>query len=83
MIGDLEFVQAHLPDYGLDRVTGAVRFIRGNNHDKSIYDSYLMSLCPIILGSVGNFASTTSLLADPPNVFIRAWPEGPKVEWRR
>jgi hypothetical protein len=42
-----------------------------------------MSLCPIIVGSVGNFASTTSLLADPPSVYMRARPEGVKVEWRR
>ena len=35
-----------------------------------------MSLCPIIVGSVGFFAATTSLLADPPSVFIRALPEG-------
>ena len=63
---DLEFVEAHLSDYGLDRVTGAVRFIRGNSHFKSIFDSYLMSLCPVIVGSVGSFAATTSLLADHP-----------------
>jgi hypothetical protein len=80
---DLEFVQAHVSDYGLDRVTGEVRFIRGNNHFKSIYDSYLMSLCPVIVGSVGSFAATTSLLADPPSVFIRTRPEAVHVEWRR
>jgi hypothetical protein len=80
---DLDFVEAHLSDYGLDRVTGEVRFIRGNNHFKSIFDSYLMSLCPLIIGSVGHFASTTSLLADPPSVFIRARPEAVQVEWRR
>lgn len=80
---DLEFVEAHISDYGLDRVTGEVRFIRGNNHFMSIYDSYLMSLCPVIVGSVGSFAATTSLLADPPSVFIRARPEGVRVEWRR
>jgi hypothetical protein len=80
---DLEFVEAHLSDYGLDRVTGEVRFIRGNNHFKSIFDSYLMSLCQVIVGSVGSFAATTSLLADPPSVFIRARPEAVRVEWRR
>jgi hypothetical protein len=80
---DLEFVEAHVSDYGLDRVTGEVRFMRGNNHFKSIFDSYLMSLCPIIVGSVGSFAATTSLLADPPSVFIRARPEAVRVEWRR
>ena len=80
---DLEFVEAHVSDYGLDRVTGEVRFIRGNNHFKSIFDSYLMSLCPVIVGSVGSFAATTSLLADPPSVFIRARPGGVHVEWRR
>jgi hypothetical protein len=80
---DLDFVEAHLSDYGLDRVSGQVRFIQGNNHFKSIYDSYLMSLCPLIVGSVGHFASTTSLLADPPSVFIRARPEAVRVEWRR
>jgi hypothetical protein len=80
---DLEFVEAHLSEYGLDRVTGAVRFIRGNSHYKSIFDSYLMSLCPIIIGSVGSFAATTSLLADPPSVFIRARPRAVRVEWRR
>jgi hypothetical protein len=79
---DLEFVEAHASDYGLDRVTGAVRFIRGNSHFKSIFDSYLMSLCPVIVGSVGSFAATTSLLADPPSVFIRARPEAVDV-WRR
>jgi hypothetical protein len=80
---DLEFVEAHLSDYGLDRVTGEVRFIRGNTHFKSIFDSYLMSLCPVIVGSVGFFAATTSLLADPPSVFLRARPEAVHVEWRR
>jgi hypothetical protein len=80
---DLEFVEAHLSEYGLDQVTGAVRFIRGNSHYKSIFDSYLMSLCPIIIGSVGSFAATTSLLADPPSVFIRARPNAVRVEWRR
>ena len=80
---DLEFVEAHRSDYGLDRVTGAVRFIRGNRHYKSIFDSYLMSLCPVVVGSVGSFAATTSLLADPPSIFIRARPEGVHVQWRR
>ena len=80
---DLGFVEAHASDYGLDRVTGGVRFIRGNSGHKSIFDSYLMSLCPVIVGSVGSFAATTSLLADPPSVFIRARPEGVSVEWRR
>jgi hypothetical protein len=42
-----------------------------------------MSLCPVIVGSVGFFAATTSLLADPPGVFIRAWPQGLRLEWRR
>jgi hypothetical protein len=80
---DLEFVAAHLSDYGLDQVTGEVRFIRGNTHFKSIFDSYLMSLCPVIVGSVGSFAATTSLLGDPPGVFIRTRPEAVRVEWRR
>jgi hypothetical protein len=80
---DLEFVEAHASAYGLDRVTGGVRFIRGNSHHKSIFDSYLMSLCPVIVGSVGSFAATTSLLSDPPSVFIRARPDGVNVEWRR
>jgi hypothetical protein len=80
---DLDFVEAHVAEYGLDRVTGQIRFIRGNSHFKSIFDSYLMSLCPVIVGSVGFFAATTSLLADPPSVFIRARPGGVKVEWRR
>lgn len=80
---DLDFVEANEAAYGLDRVTGVVRYIRGNSHYKSIFDSYLMSLCPVIVGSVGFFAATTSLLADPPTVFIRARPEGVRVEWRR
>jgi hypothetical protein len=80
---DLEFVEAHVSDYGLDRVTGEVRFIRGNNHFRSIFDSYLMSLCPVIVGSVGFFAATTSLLADPPSVFIRTRPGAVHVGWRR
>ena len=80
---DMEFVDTHMADYGLDRVTGDIRFIRGNNHFKSIFDSYLMALCPVIVGSVGFFAATTSLLADPPSVFIRARPEGLRLEWRR
>jgi hypothetical protein len=80
---DLEFVDAHRSHYGLDRVTGEVRFIRGNTHFNSIFDSYLMSLCPVIVGSVGHFASTTSLLADPPSVFVRATPDGVKLLWRR
>lgn len=80
---DLQFVESHAEDYGIDLVTGTVRFIRGNRHYKSIFDSYLMSLCPVIVGSVGSFAATTSLLADPPSVFIRARPGAVKVEWRR
>lgn len=80
---DIEFVAASLSEYGLDRVTGTVRFMRGNSHYKSIFDSYLMSLCPIIVGSVGSFAATTSLLADPPSTFIRARPESTEVVWRR
>jgi hypothetical protein len=80
---DLDFVETHVSDYGLDLVTGTVRFIRGNHHYKAIFDSYLMSLCPIIVGSVGFFAATTSLLADPPSVFIRALPDGVHVQWRR
>jgi hypothetical protein len=80
---DLDFVEAHRSNYGLDRVTGQVWSIRGNSHFMSIFDSYLMSLCPIIVGSVGFFAATTSLLADPPSVFIRARPDEVKVEWRR
>ncbi len=80
---DLEFVEAHVSDYGLDRVTGEVRFIRGNAHFKSILDSYLMPRCPVIVGSVGFFAATTSLLADPPSVFIRARPGAVHVGWRR
>ncbi len=80
---DLDFVEARLSNYGLDRVNGQIRFIRGNSHFRSIFDSYLMSLCPIIVGSVGFFAATTSLLADPPSVFIRALPDAVRVEWRR
>jgi hypothetical protein len=80
---DLEFVQAHAADYGLDRVTGQVRFVQGNRHFDAVYDSYLMSLCPVIVGSVGFFAATTSLMSDPPSVFIRAKPAGVVVEWRR
>jgi hypothetical protein len=80
---DVEFVETHRSDYGLDLVKGEVRFIRGNRHYKSIFDSYLMSLCPVIVGSVGFFAATTSLLADPPSVFIRARPGAVDVEWRR
>jgi hypothetical protein len=80
---DLEFVDAHRADYGLDRITGTVRFVRGNNHYRSIFDSYLMSLCPVIVGSVGFFAATTSLLADPPSQFIRTRPEGLRFEWSR
>lgn len=80
---DLDFVRTHVTDYGLDRVTGQVRFIGGNHHFDAVYDSYLMSLCPVIVGSVGFFAATTSLISDPPSVFIRARPEGVKVEWRR
>ena len=80
---DLDFVESHVSDYGLDRVTGTVRFMRGNNHFKSIFDSYLMSLCPVIVGSVGAFAAGASLLADPPSVFIRSRPWGITVDWRR
>lgn len=80
---DLAFVEAHAQDYGLDLVSGTVRFIKGNHHYRSIFDSYLMSLCPVIVGSVGFFAATTSLLADPPSVFIRAQPEAVRVVWRR
>lgn len=80
---DLAFVESHLADYGLDRVTGDVRFIRGNHHFKSIYDAYLMALCPVVVGSVGSFAATTSLLASPPSAFIRARPGAVHVQWRR
>ena len=64
-------------------LVGRVRFIEGNDHFRAIYDSYLMSLCPVIIGSVGFFAATTSLLADPPSTFVRALPEGARIEWRR
>jgi hypothetical protein len=48
--------------------TGDVVFVvEGNRH----FDSYLMSLCPIIVGSVGFLSVTTSLLAEPPRTFIR------------
>jgi hypothetical protein len=47
--------------------TGDVVFVQGNRH----FDSYLMSLCPIIVGSVGFLSVTTSLLAEPPRTFIR------------
>ena len=80
---DLEFVEAHAADYGLDRVTGQVSFVRGNRHYSSVFDSYLMALCPVIVGSVGFFAATTSLLADPPSTFVRARTQGVRVEWRR
>lgn len=80
---DLQFVEDHIGDYGIDLVKGEVRFVRGNHHFRSIFDSYLMSLCPVVVGSVGSFAATTSLLADPPSVFIRARPGGVRVEWRR
>lgn len=69
---DLEFVAEHASDYGLDRVTGDVTFVEGNQHYDSIFDSYLMSLCPVIIGSVGFFSATTALLADPACTFIRA-----------
>lgn len=80
---DLAFVAAHPREYGLDEVTGEVRLIEGNRHFDSIYDSYLMALCPVVVGSVGFFASSTSLLADPPSTFLRALPDGVRVEWRR
>ncbi len=80
---DLRFVESHASDYGIDLVSGHIRFVRGNGHYKSIFDSYLMSLCPVIVGSVGSFAATTSLLADPPSIFIRARPGDVRVQWRR
>jgi hypothetical protein len=80
---DLDFVEGHKEDYGLDRVTGDVLWVRGNRHFDSIFDSYLMALCPVIVGSVGYFAATTSLLAEAPSVFIRARPGSVRVEWRR
>lgn len=80
---DLDFVERNAASYGLDLVGGQVRFVGGNDHFDSIYDSYLMSLCPVIVGSVGFFAATTSLLADPPSVFVRAQPGGVRVAWRR
>ena len=80
---DLEFVEAHASVYGLDLVTGSIRYVSGNRHYDSIFDSYMMSLCPIIVGSVGFFAATTSLLADPPSVFIRSRPDAVWVAWRR
>lgn len=80
---DLDFVEAHRADYGLDLIEGAVRFVRGNLNYRSVYDSYLMALCPVVIGSVGYFAATTSLLADAPSTFVRALPDGPVVEWRR
>lgn len=80
---DLDFVESHTADYGLDLVTGTVRYMRGNNHFDSIYDAYLMSKCHVVVGSVGAFAATSSLLADPPSVFIRSRPWGITVDWRR
>lgn len=80
---DLAFVDSHREEYGLDLVQGTVRFMRGNSHYRSIYDSYLMSLCPVIVGSVGSFSATTSLLADPPSMYVRARPSHARVEWRR
>lgn len=80
---DLDFVARHRDDYGLDRVTGTVRFIEGNQHFDSIYDSYLMALCPVIVGSVGHFAATTSLLAPSPSTYLIARPGGVRVGWRR
>lgn len=80
---DLAFVEANADRYGLDLVTGTVRYVRGNQNYGSIVDSYLMSLCPVIVGSVGFFAATTALLADPPNTFVWARPGRVAVAWRR
>jgi Glycosyl transferase family 11 len=80
---DLRFVEEHASDLGLDRLRGDILFVRGNSHSGAIFHSYPMSLCPVAVGSIGFFAGTTSLLADPPSVFIWVRPDGARVGRRR
>jgi hypothetical protein len=80
---DLRFLEEDASDLGLDRVRGDILFVRGNSHFDAIFDSYPMSLCPVAVASIELFAATSSLLADPPSVFIRVRPGGARVGRRR
>ncbi|WES66209.1 alpha-1,2-fucosyltransferase [Microbacter sp. GSS18] len=80
---DLAHVANNTSEFGLDKISGDVVFVAGNSNYDSIWDSYLMSLCPVVIGSVGSFAATTSLLADAPSTFIRSTPGGVEVLWQR
>jgi hypothetical protein len=78
---DAAFVRERHAELGLDFADGFVMVVDWNKHFRSVYDSYLMSLCPVIIGAVGGFAVTTALLAHTPNYFVRATPEGPELVW--
>ena len=78
---DPTFVRERHAELGLDFADGFVMVVDWNKHFRSVYDSYLMSLCPVIIGALGGFATTTALLARTPNYFVRAAPEGPQLIW--
>jgi len=77
---DADFVRSNPGDFGLD-LAHDVLIVDWNRHFESVWDAYLMSLCPVVVGSVGGFAATAALLASEPNTYVRALPEGPVVVW--
>ena len=79
---DPAFVRERHVELGLDFADGFVMVVDWNTHFQSVYDSYLMSLCRVIIGAVGGFAATTALLARTPTYFVRAAPEGPRLVWQ-
>ena len=79
---DPAFVRERHVELGLDFADGFVMVVDWNKHFRSVYDSYLMSLCRVIIGAVGGFAATTALLARTPTYFVRAAPEGPRLVWQ-
>ncbi|WP_349309100.1 hypothetical protein [Microbacterium sp. MM2322] len=80
---DIQFVRDHAADYGLDLVRGEVLYVEGNRHFDSIYDSYLISRCEVVIGSVGFFSMMSALLADPLPTFVHARPNGVRTLWSR
>lgn len=78
---DISFVRAHPSAYGLDLPMGEVEFVEGNINFDSIFDSYLMSRCEAIVGSVGFFSLMSSLLAESAPAYIRAEPESIRRMW--
>lgn len=79
---DLAFVREHAHEYGLDLLEGEVFYVEGNRHFDSIYDSYLISRCDVVIGSVGFFSLMSALLADPVPTFVTARPGNVTTLWQ-